>query len=165
MLVVSRLIVNLVVYDITENMFVVLSSLVFLYKLFLKRAIMIHWHLTCLLNFPSFHLFRGSRCQQTSRSFDQRHPPSRPLFRFKSAIFSFFHTDYCTISFNSAVTHHALVTHLSPRIVTLILARCRKVLAKSKLLKKNFGKNEIFIFFNYTSLVLVQCSMNIINCY
>lgn len=62
---------------------------------FLKRAI----HPTCLLNFPLFHLCWSSRYQQKSRSFDQRHPPSRPLFSFNSAIFSFFHTDaYLTIS-------------------------------------------------------------------
>ena len=54
-------------------------------------------------------------------------------------------TVYCTISFNSAVTRHAppperwIVT-----LVTLILARCRKLLAKSK--------SHIIFFLNYTKV-------------
>ena len=55
---------------------------------FLKRAI----HPTCLLNFPSSHQCWNSRCLQRSRSCDQSKLPNRPLFSFKSAIFSFFST-------------------------------------------------------------------------
>jgi hypothetical protein len=52
---------------------------------------------------------------------------------------------YCTISFNSAVTHHAPPPeHRIVTLVTLILARCRKLSAKSK-------SHNIF-FFNYTTV-------------
>ena len=56
--------------------------------------------------------------------------PRYKCVSFFIVFFFFFH--YCTISFNLAVTHHAPPPeHQIVTLVTLILARCWKVLAKS----------------------------------